>query len=338
MTHTSLWPLRPLVPVYRAAQALDSLTYARGWRGVEQLACPVISVGNLSVGGAGKTPFVITLAHALTERGWNVDVLSRGYGRTSRAIEQVNLAAPGDLAARYGDEPWFISQAAQVPVFVGADRAAAGRLAEVTLSGAHCVHVLDDGLQHRRLARDVEIVLLHRTDFATTLLPAGRLREPLSALRRADFVVLRDEDAKLAPRAQQWMSAGATIWRVRRALELPVLPGPAVVFSAIAHPAEFVAGVRSRGASVAGQHLWRDHHRYTAADLAILHRTMTENGGACFVTTEKDAARLTVAQRATLEASAPLLVAKLTAHLLQPEPALEALEARLAAAASRKTL
>jgi tetraacyldisaccharide 4'-kinase len=236
--------MMPLVPLYGVAQTLNSVAYARGWRGTERLEWPVVSVGNLSVGGAGKTPFVIALARALTERGWSVDVLSRGYGRTSDGVERV--VAADDPAARYGDEPWLIERRAQVPVFVGRVRAAAGRLAEATLvdlGGASHVHLLDDGMQHRGLARDAEIVLLHRSDFQTTLLPAGRLREPLAALERADFVVLREEDIGFIERARRWMRADAQIWIVGRELKVPAPPGAAVAFSAIAHPEEFVEGL-----------------------------------------------------------------------------------------------
>ena len=113
-------------------------------------------------------------------------------------------------------------------MFVGRERVAAGRLAETTLvdaRGARHVHLLDDGMQHRGLARDAEIVLLHRSDFQTTLLPAGRLREPLAALERADFVVLREEDMALAERARRWMRTDAQIWTIRRELELPHAAG-----------------------------------------------------------------------------------------------------------------
>ena len=116
----------------------------------------------------------------------------------------------------------------------------------VDASGAGHVHLLDDGMQHRGLARDVEIVLLHRSDFETTLLPAGRLREPLAALARADFVVLREEDEALTERARRWMRPDAQIWTIRRELELPAIPGAAVVFCAIAHPEEFVAECRRK--------------------------------------------------------------------------------------------
>jgi tetraacyldisaccharide 4'-kinase len=331
-----VWPLLPLVPLYGAAQALDSIAYARGRRRVERLAWPVVSVGNLSVGGAGKTPFVIALARALRERGWVVDVLSRGYGRVSDAVEQVIADGVEDPAARYGDEPWLIAQHAAVPVFVGRERAAAGRLAEQVLvdaNGRRHVHLLDDGMQHRKLARDVEIVLLHRSDFETTLLPAGRLREALSALERADFVVLREEDRDLAARARRWMRLDAEVdglvWTIRRELKVPALPGAAVAFCAIAHPEEFFEQLRTQGIAIAGAHAWRDHHRFANRDLTTLCDAAAKLGAKCFVTTEKDLVRLTKAQRARLEETAPLFAGALTVRLLDSEKALVALEQRL---------
>jgi tetraacyldisaccharide 4'-kinase len=331
-----VWPLLPLVPLYGAAQALNSIAYARGRRRVERLAWPVVSAGNLSMGGAGKTPFVIALARALKERGWVVDVLSRGYGRVSDAVEQVIADGVENPAARYGDEPWLIAQHAEVPVFVGRERAAAGRLAEqmlVDANGRRHVHLLDDGMQHRKLARDVEIVLLHRSDFETTLLPAGRLREPLSALERADFVVLREEDGDLAARARRWMRVDAQIdgwmWTIRRELEVPALPGAAVAFCAIAHPEEFFEQLRTQGIAIAGAHAWRDHHRFTDRDLMTLCDAAAKLGAKCFVTTEKDLVRLTKAQRARLEETAPLFAGALTVRLLDSEKALAALEDRL---------
>jgi tetraacyldisaccharide 4'-kinase len=331
-----VWPLLPLIPLHGAAQALDSVAYARGWRRIERLRWPVVSVGNLSVGGAGKTPFVIALARALRDRGWSVDVLSRGYGRTSDGVECVVADGADEPAGRYGDEPWLIAQRAAVPVFVGRARVAAGRLAEntlVDLSGSRHVHLLDDGMQHRGLGRDVEIVLLHRSDFQTTLLPAGRLREPLAALERADFVVLREEDTALAERARRWMRADAQIdrqiWVIARELAVPALPGAAVVFCAIAHPEEFLAGLRERGVSIAATHAWRDHHRFTDRDVTMLRALAVKEGARSFLTTEKDLVRLTKMQRAQLEEIAPLLAAVLTVRLREPEAALDALEQRL---------
>jgi tetraacyldisaccharide 4'-kinase len=326
------WPLLPLIPLYGAGQALSSAAYARGWRRTERLRWPVVSVGNLSVGGAGKTPFVIALARALTERGWSVDVLSRGYGRASDAVERVIAQDVDDPAARYGDEPWLIGQRAEVPVFVGRKRVAAGRLAETRLvdaRGARHVHLLDDGMQHRELARDAEIVLLRRSDFQTTLLPAGRLREPLAALERADIVVLREEDMDLAQRARRWMRTDARIWSIRRELEVPALPGAAVAFSAIAHPEEFVNELRAKGVSIAASKAWRDHHRFTDGDVTTLCELAAKDRASWFVTTEKDMVRLTKTQCARLEQTGPVFAAGLTVRLLEPEAVLVALEERL---------
>jgi tetraacyldisaccharide 4'-kinase len=185
-------------------------------------------------------------------------------------------------------------------------------------------------MQHRGLARDAEIVLLHRSDFRTTLLPAGRLREPLSALERANFVVLREEDMELADRARRWMGTDARIWTIRRELDVPALPGPAVVFSAIAHPEEFVDGLRARGLSIAASHAWRDHHRFTDGDVTMLCDLAMKDHATCFLTTEKDMVRLTKAQRTRLEQTGPMFAAGLTVRLCEPEVALAALELRLA--------
>lgn len=326
-----VWPLLPLVPLYGAVQALNDAAYERGLRRVEKLAWPVVSVGNLSVGGAGKTPFVIALARALMERGWSVDVLSRGYGRASDAVARVDREVE-EPAMLYGDEPWLIAQQAGVPVFVGHRRAAAGRLAEETLvdaKDASHVHLLDDGMQHRGLARDAEIVLLHRTDFHTTLLPAGRLREPLSAQERADFVVLREEDAALAERARRWMRPDAQIWMIRRELALPAIPGAAVAFCAIAHPEEFFEGLRAQGVAVVATRTWRDHHRFTDRDIEMLCDTAKNCRAESFLTTQKDIIRITERQRVRLMQIAPLAAAGLTVRLTEAAAALTALEQRL---------
>jgi tetraacyldisaccharide 4'-kinase len=327
-----VWPLLPLVPLYDAVQAVNGASYARGWRRTRRLQWPVVSVGNLSVGGAGKTPFVMALARALMERGWAVDVLSRGFGRTSNAVERVAVDVTEGGAARYGDEPWLIARHTGVPVFVGRERAAAGRLAEGTIVDAkrtQHVHLLDDGMQHRALARDAEIVLLHRSDFQTTLLPAGRRREALAALERADFVVLREEDMELEELARRWMRGDAQVWTIQRELEVPALPGTAMVFCAIAHPEEFFDGLQAGGVAIAASRAWRDHHRFSDGDVANLRAAAVKHGAAFFLTTQKDRVRLTTEQRVRLEQMAPLLTAGLTVRLRESEPALAALEQRL---------
>ena len=198
--------LAPLDAIYGAAVGAKNLAYKNQWLNAKRLRRPVVSIGNLSVGGSGKTPLTIRLAELLTAEGIAVDVLSRGYGRTSRITQKVN---PNGDAERFGDEPLLIARRTGVPVFVGASRYHAGLFAENAsgenpapgLSAVHlsAVHLLDDGFQHRQLARDIDIVVVHRSDFGGRLLPAGRLREPLSAMRRANILALREEDADLEP-------------------------------------------------------------------------------------------------------------------------------------------
>src|SRR5260370_1100913 len=153
---------------------------------IPKLAGPVVSVGNISVGGSGKTPFVIALGELLKQRGITFAVLSRGYGRTGTEVAIVDANGPPE---HFGDEPLLIARKLQVPVIVGADRYQAGRLAESKFASQ--LHLLDDGFQHRRLHRDFDVVVLPDSDGENSLLPGGRLREPVSALRRGAELVLR---------------------------------------------------------------------------------------------------------------------------------------------------
>ncbi len=238
--------LAPLSAIYGAAVATKNLAYENRWL-TAKLGWPVVSIGNLSVGGSGKTPLTIRLTELLTAAGIAIDVLSRGYGRISSATERVD---PSGDAERFGDEPLLIARRTGMPVFVGASRYQAGLLAEADpivpdeRSGhpeAH-IHLLDDGFQHRQLARDVDIVVIHRSDFAERLLPAGRLREPLSALHRADFLALREEDADLEPRLHRLRVTAPIFW-MQRSLTMPEqFPGTAakvIAFCGIARPDSF---------------------------------------------------------------------------------------------------
>jgi tetraacyldisaccharide 4'-kinase len=319
--------LLPLASVYAAAVAAKNLAYERGWVRAERLGSPVISVGNLSVGGSGKTPLVIRLAELLREREVEVDVLSRGYGRQSDATAKVDA---NGLAEVYGDEPLLIARAG-VPVYVGHSRYEAGLLAE---REAPRVHLLDDGFQHRHLARKVDIVVLHRCDCAEHLLPAGRLREGFHALRRAHFVVLREEDRDLEPELRR-RGCDLPIWWMQRSVKLPEVRR-ALAFCAIARPDEFFAGLERHGCEVAGTRAWRDHHAYTTTDLAELAVLAQRYGAETMVTTEKDWVRLRPDQRQRLEAAAPLYAAKLTVRLADEEAVAEALLARLGVKASMR--
>lgn len=303
-------PFAYFVPPYAAAVGAKNAAYDRGWAKPERLAWPVVSVGNLSVGGAGKTPLVIRLAQLLAAEGARFDVLSRGYGRHDTArVERVD---PQGDAARFGDEPLLIARAAQAPVYVGASRYEAGLLAERG-TGGRGIHLLDDGFQHRKLARDVDIVVLHATDFEETLLPAGRLREPVGSLRRASVVVLRAEDRALEAELRK-RGFTAPVWIQHRRLAMENVTR-AVAFCGIARPEEFFAALKAQGVELTATVALRDHQRYSNTDCDRLAAAVRESGVECLITTEKDAARLTREQRERLEKTAPLRVARLEVSL-----------------------
>ena len=304
--------LAPLVPLYAGALTVKNIAYDSGWIKPKRLSWPVVSVGNLSVGGAGKTPVVIRLAHLLTEQGHHVDALSRGYGRSIQTVERVD---PEGSAARYGDEPILIARSSKIPVYIGSDRYAAGILAEREQSGSG-IHLLDDGFQHCRLARDVDIVVLHSSDFNERLLPAGRLREPRAALKRASILILREEDRHLETQLRR-RNPTAPIWIQHRRLAIPQLKR-SVAFCAIARPDEFFSALRRHSSDIAATSAFRDHHTYTDADLDQLLDLRDQHCSEVFITTEKDWVRLSPEQRTRL---APLDVARLEV-VFEDEPAL----------------
>jgi tetraacyldisaccharide 4'-kinase len=306
--------LLPLVPLYAAAIAAKNFAWDRGWLTPGSLDKPVVSIGNLSVGGSGKTPLTIRLVQLLRERAIQPDVLSRGYGRRSTLVEAVD---PAGSAEEFGDEPLLIAQAAAVPVYVGASRYEAGRLAE-SKEPTSALHLLDDGFQHRKLARDVDIVVLHRSDFSSHLLPAGRLREGFSSLRRAHIIVMREEDRDYEAELRRRHAHQPLWWMVRR-LSVPPLRN-AVAFCSIARPNEFFSALRAQGFPPAATRAWIDHHRYAPADIAELLAAQRQHKAEAFLTTEKDLARLSPEQRRALELVAPLQAVPLVLRL-HDEPA-----------------
>jgi tetraacyldisaccharide 4'-kinase len=195
MTHAARPWLWPLVPAYQLGLALREFQLRAGLKPVRQLRWPVVSVGNLSAGGAGKTPLTIALAKALMARGVQVDVLSRGYGRRSTLPVLVDSHGTAD---EFGDEPLVIAREAQVPVYVAAERYVAGLLAERNALSGVGLHLLDDGFQHRQLHRDVDILLLSSEDLTDHLLPAGNLREALRAAARADVIAIPADEPEVA--------------------------------------------------------------------------------------------------------------------------------------------
>jgi len=244
----------------------------------------VISVGNISVGGSGKTPFVIMLGELLKQRGIAFDVLSRGYGRETRGTIIVD---PKGTARHFGDEPLLIARRLGCPVILGESRYQAGKLAEAQALGT-CpqLHILDDGFQHRSLARDFDIVLLTEQDLRDRLLPIGRLREPLTSLHRAAAIVLTEEiDPAQLP-------AVKNIWRIRRSLTIPTAPKTPIAFCGIARPRKFVDQLRAIGIQPIAEKFYRDHHKYTPNDIRDLIELRDRNHADAFITTEKDAINL----------------------------------------------
>ncbi len=307
-----LWPL---VPVYRFGLALHEMQLRTGLKPVRRLRWPVVSIGNLSTGGSGKTPLTIALARALAARGLHVDVLSRGFGRRRKVAVRVD---PGGSVEDFGDEPLVIARETGVPVYVAAERYQAGMLAEAEKQGTSeqgnqgtrntrdttnqgSVHLLDDGFQHRQLARDVDILLLSRADLNDHLLPAGNLREPLHAAERAQVIAIpADEgDIEAEIRSRGWR---AEVWRLRRVMEIPHLDGPVAAFCGIARPKQFFEGLERGGLRVASRVAFPDHHRYDPHDLDCLQDAARSIRAAAIVTTEKDRVRLGAQVKSLAEA------------------------------------
>jgi tetraacyldisaccharide 4'-kinase len=272
----------PLSVIYGGVVAARNVFYERRWLRVHALQGPVISVGNVSAGGSGKTPFVILLGELLNAHGIRFDVLSRGYGRKSRGVLLVD---PGGLPRDFGDEPLLIARRLQAPVVVGEDRYEAGRFAETRFGPQ--IHLLDDGFQHRGLARDFDIVLVTPEDSRDHLLPAGRLREPLRALGRADAVALASGAA-----AESFPLEGKIVWRVRRGIVAQNIPARPVVFCGIARPQNFLLQLRAANVDPAAEAFFRDHHAYTEKDVRDLLELAKRSDAGGFVTTEKDAVNL----------------------------------------------
>ena len=291
----ALWPLALL---YGAVAAARNALFSLGWKKVHRLDVPVVSIGNLTVGGTGKTPAVAWLCGLAQEAGRTPGVLARGYGR-----------APGHAL---NDEGTLLQR--RLPGLLqeqDPDRVAAG--ARLVAAGADFV-VLDDGFQHRRLHRDLDVVCLDaRLPFGNGhCLPAGELREFRSGLRRAGMVLLtrsdglsRDQLAQRVLRIRQLsgrrdLGVHACAHAPRDVVSQPdgaVQPVDAlrgrrvVLLSAIAKPASFRATVEQLGAEVVGEHVHRDHHRFSAAELdAAVADAAAQD--ALLLTTEKDDARL----------------------------------------------
>jgi tetraacyldisaccharide 4'-kinase len=301
--------LSPLSLLFGAGLRVRSRLYDSGFARVEHAPAPVVSVGALRVGGAGKTPFVLWLARELVRRGRRPCLVTRGYGGSAEGsapwiLDRAEAALPG-AAGRAGDEAVLLALRSGVPVVVGADRARACAAAAAVLARTPDVYVLDDGFQHRRLARDLDIVLVSGREAGERLLPAGPLREPVGALSRAQVVVtMRDAAggsgeslaAGVAPSAAQVEAAASASGLVENVADTETTPlaglaGVRVVAVAgIARPDRFLATLRRAGADVVATIARRDHHRYGDSDLREIDAASA--GAGLVVTTEKDLVKL----------------------------------------------
>ncbi len=308
--------MNPLTGLYGAATALRNVLFDRCVLPALRLEQPVVSVGNLSAGGSGKTPFVIALGELLKERGIRFDVLSRGYRRETRGVLVVD---PNGSASEFGDEPLLIARKLGVPVIVGESRYKAGRVAEQQFQTQ--LHILDDGFQHRSLARDFDIVLITPNDFADRLLPSGRLREPVSSLKRTDLFVLPQDLKAECPALRD-----KPVLRMQREILLPNVSHTPVVFCGIARPQQFFAQVRAAGVTPATEIVFSDHHAYDMDDIQVLLGARRELDAGGFLTTEKDAINLGDL-RFGLE---PLTVAALQLTLDRPTDLVDTILARIA--------
>ncbi|HVG39085.1 MAG TPA: tetraacyldisaccharide 4'-kinase, partial [Pyrinomonadaceae bacterium] len=307
------YPLAPLSLLYAALMRVRNASYDRGVFAAHRAGRPVISVGNVTTGGTGKTPLVEWVARAMARRGFFPCVLTRGYGRTTsgRVVvsDGANILAD---AARGGDEPQLLAQNLRgiAAVVADADRVAAARWATENLRAQ--VFVLDDGFQHRRLHRDLDIVVIDATDPWSNcrVLPAGRLREPLTALKRADALILTrtEQSARVTEISAQLSSlTDRPIIHARtRALGLRPLsssfqdaredastsPGAYVAFCALGNPRAFYQSLIDGGCALAARKTYPDHHRYTQSDVDELSALAHRSGATALITTQKDAVKL----------------------------------------------
>lgn len=265
-----------------------------------RLSRPVISIGNLAVGGRAKTPLVSAVASQLLALGERPSILSRGYARRTPEDGVVVVRDPGGIRAdvdRAGDEPLMLARQLEgVAVLTGSSRYLAGRLAERQFDCT--VHLLDDGFQHLQLHRDIDLVVIDAADLEDPrTLPAGRLRESLDTLSLAHGIITLD-DASV-----QTLRGSVPAWHARRTLgaarlaEPPGAPvaftfGTAVAVAGVARPERFFADLRGAGWPIAQELAFRDHHAYTPRDVAAIFRAAQTQGAGLVVTTEKDLVRL----------------------------------------------
>lgn len=308
--------LAPVGSLLSGAAAVRAALYRRGVLRQARLRGPVISVGNLRVGGSGKTPIVARLARLLMEAGQPVSILSRGYGGASTSPCLVVSDGVTVLASARdaGDEPVMLAR--KLPgavVAVGRRRDVVGRAVEDQFGVR--AHLLDDGFQHLRLARDLDVACVTPRDLDDRVMPAGWLREGRGALARADVVLVTRDGAP--ERAIAQIGADRAFFVSRRVQGFfdpggaarPV-PARAFLLSGIARPERFAADIAAGGSEITGHEVFPDHHTFTSDELARTARRAAERGADALVTTEKDLVRI-----ATAPLGPPLLVLRIDVEI-----------------------
>jgi tetraacyldisaccharide 4'-kinase len=293
--------LPPLSALYGAVTRTRLSLYQRGTFHTPKLDRPVISVGNMTAGGTGKTPLAEWISKTIAASGKKVCILTRGYGRENPQRQVVVsdgetiLATPNEA----GDEPYLLASKLLgcAAVISNADRISAGRYA-IENFGTDCF-VLDDGFQHLRLARDLNIVTIDATNpwGGGQLLPHGRLREPISGLSRADCVVLTrcDQAENTAALTNQIRDLihGRPVFESTMQPARNLFPtGPAAAFCAVGNPQSFFTELSQAGYDVVLQKTFADHHAYSQHDVDDLVRSATNAGATSLITTAKDAVKL----------------------------------------------
>jgi tetraacyldisaccharide 4'-kinase len=293
--------LNPLSASYAQVARIRRAWYERRPHRRRQLGCPVISVGNLAVGGSGKTPVVAAIAELLRDAGYAPAIVSRGYKRRGGgdvvAVSDGRTVLAG--VEQSGDEPQMLARRLTgIPVLVSADRVLAGVMAQQRFAAN--VVILDDAFQHLRVERTIDLLMLTAADLEDAVLPAGRLREPLDAARYADAVLVPEGSGDAAAVARRAGVTDGFAVRVAFAPLRSVTPfggTPArearrvVAVAGIARPTRFFSALRSLGYDVARELAFRDHHWFTAADITRVEDAARATGADAIVMTEKDAVR-----------------------------------------------
>jgi tetraacyldisaccharide 4'-kinase len=326
--------LSPLSIAYAAVTRLRTAAYRKGILKTRRLPVPVISVGNITVGGTGKTPLVAYICRILAAEKRRVCILTRGYGRPNVADRVVVSDGTTVLAdvQQSGDEPLWLAENLKgvAAVICDRDRAAAADWAIENLGSD--VFILDDGFQHLQLARDLDVLAIDATDpwGGRRLLPSGRLREPLRRVSRADCAIITRADQNPDTAAlqheirellgskpilvSQMITRGARSLMVGAFQAIHTIAQPVAAFCAIGNPISFFNHLRAEGLDVATTHVFPDHHAYQQADILTVTQKAKQQGAASLITTAKDAVKLR-----GLEFTLPCYVLEIEIEIEQPD-------------------